>query len=149
MLVGLWVLVFTLLIDERPRRGVADGVAGGHDVDAIFIAVKCVAIGLCQAVDDRLRRAEGGGRVEEEIGARRPVDLGVVPFARQDDLQIFGRARRHLDAAVDRLATFIFLAGVDRSEEHTSELQSLMRISYAVFCLKKKKISYNKHINTD
>src|SRR3546814_5919150 len=34
-----------------------------------------------------------------------------------------------------------------RSEEHTSELQSLMRISYAVFCLKKKK---NKHnTNTD
>src|SRR3546814_3115871 len=30
--------------------------------------------------------------------------------------------------------------GVVRSEEHTSELQSLMRISYAVFCLKKKKI---------
>src|SRR3546814_7911048 len=28
--------------------------------------------------------------------------------------------------------------GADRSEEHTSELQSLMRISYAVFCLKKK-----------
>src|SRR3546814_2031543 len=28
--------------------------------------------------------------------------------------------------------------GLDRSEEHTSELQSLMRISYAVFCLKKK-----------
>src|SRR3546814_9114941 len=31
------------------------------------------------------------------------------------------------------------LAGANRSEEHTSELQSLMRISYAVFCLKKKK----------
>src|SRR3546814_1138259 len=30
------------------------------------------------------------------------------------------------------------LAGIQRSEEHTSELQSLMRISYAVFCLKKK-----------
>src|SRR3546814_7330531 len=30
-------------------------------------------------------------------------------------------------------------AGEERSEEHTSELQSLMRISYAVFCLKKKK----------
>src|SRR3546814_9163853 len=29
-----------------------------------------------------------------------------------------------------------------RSEEHTSELQSLMRISYAVFCLKKKKTNY-------
>src|SRR3546814_2581131 len=32
-----------------------------------------------------------------------------------------------------------------RSEEHTSELQSLMRISYAVFCLKKKKHKYMKH----
>src|SRR3546814_3992295 len=31
-----------------------------------------------------------------------------------------------------------------RSEEHTSELQSLMRISYAVFCLKKKKIELHK-----
>src|SRR3546814_1658471 len=31
-----------------------------------------------------------------------------------------------------------------RSEEHTSELQSLMRISYAVFCLKKKTIQYKK-----
>src|SRR3546814_6979982 len=34
--------------------------------------------------------------------------------------------------------------GHQRSEEHTSELQSLMRISYAVFCLKKKK-KQNKH----
>src|SRR3546814_1777297 len=34
-----------------------------------------------------------------------------------------------------------------RSEEHTSELQSLMRISYAVFCLKKKKNNtYNKYM---
>src|SRR3546814_1324146 len=32
----------------------------------------------------------------------------------------------------------------ERSEEHTSELQSLMRISYAVFCLKKKKTTYAK-----
>src|SRR3546814_4763836 len=32
-----------------------------------------------------------------------------------------------------------YLKATDRSEEHTSELQSLMRISYAVFCLKKKK----------
>src|SRR3546814_6390191 len=33
-----------------------------------------------------------------------------------------------------------------RSEEHTSELQSLMRISYAVFCLKKKKIDTHKRL---
>src|SRR3546814_2342073 len=35
-----------------------------------------------------------------------------------------------------------------RSEEHTSELQSLMRISYAVFCLKKKKKQKEKNINS-
>src|SRR3546814_4540613 len=34
-------------------------------------------------------------------------------------------------------------AGLERSEEHTSELQSLMRISYAVFCLKKKQKKTN------
>src|SRR3546814_4885925 len=37
-----------------------------------------------------------------------------------------------------RPGSFASLTLVDRSEEHTSELQSLMRISYAVFCLKKK-----------
>src|SRR3546814_2161069 len=36
-----------------------------------------------------------------------------------------------------------------RSEEHTSELQSLMRISYAVFCLKKKKNTTHKHTADD
>src|SRR3546814_8289920 len=38
------------------------------------------------------------------------------------------------------------LVAIDRSEEHTSELQSLMRSSYAVFCLKKKK---NKFTNNE
>src|SRR3546814_4973730 len=38
-----------------------------------------------------------------------------------------------------RDSTFTAFANIFRSEEHTSELQSLMRISYAVFCLKKKK----------
>src|SRR3546814_4492602 len=37
---------------------------------------------------------------------------------------------------------------VGRSEEHTSELQSLMRISYAVFCLKKKKNNHSKLLLT-
>src|SRR3546814_6650402 len=37
---------------------------------------------------------------------------------------------------------------MNRSEEHTSELQSLMRISYAVFCLKKKK-KHNQNDNDD
>src|SRR3546814_2657823 len=40
------------------------------------------------------------------------------------------------------------LAGEARSEEHTSELQSLMRISYAVFCLKKKKTTQHIYTST-
>src|SRR3546814_3109670 len=47
-----------------------------------------------------------------------------------------------------RWGTLLFILGLifvmGRSEEHTSELQSLMRISYAVFCLKKKK-SHHPH----
>src|SRR3546814_7417510 len=39
--------------------------------------------------------------------------------------------------------------GLRRSEEHTSELQSLMRISYAVFCLKKKQHQQHMRMSTD
>src|SRR3546814_1369275 len=53
------------------------------------------------------------------------------------------RARLTLSAFLRLLV--VTAIGADRSEEHTSELQSLMRISYAVFCLKKKR---RKHIFT-
>src|SRR3546814_5087866 len=53
-------------------------------------------------------------------------------------LDVFFRNHHHLDAAAMSCQQ-LFLQAADRSEEHTSELQSLMRISYAVFCLKKKK----------
>src|SRR3546814_4071561 len=47
----------------------------------------------------------------------------------------------------DRIVEFIFdRLAAHRSEEHTSELQSLMRISYAVFCLKKKNNILIHHI---
>src|SRR3546814_1893362 len=54
----------------------------------------------------------------------------------------------HIHGALDRMCALYAQFGVDlgelrRSEEHTSELQSLMRISYAVFCLKKKKDTTN------
>src|SRR3546814_3873370 len=48
------------------------------------------------------------------------------------------RTAGRLDRDADRI-------GVMRSEEHTSELQSLMRISYAVFCLKKQQPKSNNH----
>src|SRR3546814_5838118 len=49
-----------------------------------------------------------------------------------------GKAARDFPVAVVEVVLRQVAQVVDRSEEHTSELQSLMRISYAVFCLKKK-----------
>src|SRR3546814_3153004 len=46
-----------------------------------------------------------------------------------------------------KYADAIYVGG-ERSEEHTSELQSLMRISYAVFCLKKKNTKQQNQLNT-
>src|SRR3546814_3720062 len=59
-----------------------------------------------------------------------------------------GVRRQVLDLAVEQALRFQgldeVLLGAQRSEEHTSELQSLMRISYAVFCLKKKNNQTNR-----
>src|SRR3546814_4058296 len=53
---------------------------------------------------------------------------------------VFSPSPNAADGAVGaRITSHVSNAAVKRSEEHTSELQSLMRISYAVFCLKKKK----------
>src|SRR3546814_3735087 len=57
----------------------------------------------------------------------------------------FGLNRLTVTTLLVALAVSIAFNFVMRSEEHTSELQSLMRISYAVFCLKKKNI----HIPTN
>src|SRR3546814_2718848 len=72
------------------------------------------------------------GRGGDLCPPRRSGMRGVRPARRAA-----GRSRRR--GGVDG-------AGQQRSEEHTSELQSLMRISYAVFCLKKKK-NNTKHNN--
>src|SRR3546814_5952826 len=62
---------------------------------------------------------------------------------------IAGLHVRRRDAEQKLRATETNLARLDdRSEEHTSELQSLMRISYAVFCLKKHNNTQNKTYNS-
>src|SRR3546814_4876490 len=66
------------------------------------------------------------GREAELEGIDRPL-----PFAADESCVSLAE----LDSLVGRFDT----VNIKRSEEHTSELQSLMRISYAVFCLKKKK----------
>src|SRR3546814_18196474 len=57
--------------------------------------------------------------------------------------EAFERRSKEIPGSTALLATIMrsYLRFLIRSEEHTSELQSLMRISYAVFCLKKKKIN--------
>src|SRR3546814_4758021 len=75
-----------------------------------------------------LRGDEGGGRAIAQ-----PVE-GGVHLSRQQAADAGGDDRPRGGLYRHRL-----YRDVPRSEEHTSELQSLMRISYAVFCLKKKK----------
>src|SRR3546814_8426829 len=69
--------------------------------------------------------------LEHPHGLRSVLELRPLHLARHDDARREVREADSRRRLVDVLAT--------RSEEHTSELQSLMRISYAVFCLKKKK----------
>src|SRR3546814_1124165 len=91
------------------------------------------------------RRSRGDARVDHDLGA----------VARQRHRRFLGKTRDRIERQRE----------VGRSEEHTSELQSLMRISYAVFCLKKKtqttngytiknttdtrQANYNKKASTD
>src|SRR3546814_9703724 len=101
--------------------------------------------------------------MEVVLGGERNLDLLPAEFQQQEPMRdflerLFGLldtgtaqvenvlARR--DHLLDpRLTSPSLLSAIEtwlgmiRSEEHTSELQSLMRISYAVFCLKKKKKS--------
>src|SRR3546814_9440638 len=83
----------------------------------------------------------GQGRGQQMYGVARQVgvgDMALLAFYRQFARQrsapsVLGRIAQCIDRG--RLAN-VYVAA--RSEEHTSELQSLMRTSYAVFCLKKK-----------
>src|SRR3546814_2293838 len=77
------------------------------------------------------------GFAAESIGFEARVVSRPGPFLRE--LDIWAPTHIALDLIMpemDGVEVVRLLAG--RSEEHTSELQSLMRISYAVFCLKKK-----------
>src|SRR3546814_4203037 len=100
--------------------------------------------------------AAAGTQVAEDAGAvgAEQLDAAAIAVAGRARVQPAGRGNRHdvVGADPDRAAAgdaACVQVGrvVDRrrrSEEHTSELQSLMRISYAVFCLKKKTRN-NKH----
>src|SRR3546814_9801135 len=80
------------------------------------------------------------------LGAsRRSMQRFTLAATTADDLNQFMENQGRLWGARRDAVQRAEQAAWQRSEEHTSELQSLMRISYAVFCLKKKK---NKTHNT-
>src|SRR3546814_7898139 len=77
------------------------------------------------------RASEPRHRAVDQLYGASTKDCRVVRWSRRNRMHA-ATERRHAPALrCDRT--------IQRSEEHTSELQSLMRISYAVFCLKKKK----------
>src|SRR3546814_2770196 len=83
--------------------------------------------GLAHAAHDFHREAHAVFR------AAAPAVVALVGARNRELVEQVALRAHHLDAVVAAL----------RSEEHTTELQSLMRISYAVFCLKKKNKQYN------
>src|SRR3546814_2050835 len=113
------------LADERLRAGVLDN----H-------------------VDDA--RLAGDLVLHLEPRRRAPADIDAVRILHDESLHAVricdARDVRHLLGGDGGVMQVIDERARNRSEEHTSELQSLMRISYAVFCLKKKiKIHGNNH----
>src|SRR3546814_1146803 len=81
-------------------------------------------------------------------GREQVLDAGDAIFLRGSERSVIESGGRttftNISVPIDELTPMLAsgedlsMATVSRSEEHTSELQSLMRISYAVFCLKKK-----------
>src|SRR3546814_8262923 len=104
------------------------------------------------ALEDRIVKRFSSRHAKAPAGNRRlPVVEEFVPALRAigdarkaDSTELAGNPRAR--SAVLRVAEKLGLGIGDRSEEHTSELQSLMRISYAVFCMKKKTKKQHKRL---
>src|SRR3546814_10851973 len=140
MVIGICVHVFVLFNDTATT----EIYTYGHTLalhDALPISAR-IRAGVhpaphrqCAGGDGRHHRAHGCA--DDPVLHARPV-RGAGRAAGGGDLRYFagGVAMRRLMLAAMLMAATPGQA--ERSEEHTSELQSLMRISYAVFCLKKK-----------
>src|SRR3546814_1430445 len=101
--------------------------------------------GLVGGIEGAVLVAHGAGgdahgaivqRADQRVGLDRQRRLRKLLWE-APDLPAAGNRRMVVE---EHLVCVAADFAIERSEEHTSELQSLMRISYAVFCLKKKKI---------
>src|SRR3546814_6453043 len=92
-------------------------------------------------------KAEAAGWWANKWGRRAIVAVGVLALGWIAILLLFARDLPSTEALLAYEPPLpSHVRAIDgRSEEHTSELQSLMRISYAVFCLKKKKKKPERH----
>src|SRR3546814_1352027 len=95
--------------------------------------------GLVRRLPDRSRRARGRAPRSERCASSAPMtDESLAKLAK---MLRFGNFRLGHETLLQEDVEALFernSVGFRRSEEHTSELQSLMRTSYAVFCLKQK-----------
>src|SRR3546814_6700059 len=100
-----------------------------HTRCALVTGVQTCALPICPDFRDRLSDLAGCWWVKPRRGKSYPQGGLVLIYGLKSRVTGFWRLRK--------------IMNIIRSEEHTSELQSLMRISYAVFCLKKKKTKSN------
>src|SRR3546814_8933638 len=113
----------------------------------------CIVVYLCkQKTAYELRISDGSSDVcSSDLLSRRRAGLRRVPpvagAKRRRPHALFVAYHLALARGLRRLDPFRCLPSGPRSAEHTSELQSLMRISYAVFCLKNKNID-RAHVGT-
>src|SRR3546814_1130467 len=105
--------------------------------------------------ENQLRRLASGNRTKFEQMAMFLSAIDLSNFAENNNSQKIAKLSGTVRGSDNkrRAGVKVIVAGVetvtnDRSEEHTSELQSLMRISYAVFCLKKKNKNTSKIHNS-
>src|SRR3546814_5974018 len=111
--------------------------------EAVGVIAKHVARELVEQDHHRQRFPRGAEEALSRLGALLPPKV-LEPLAdeRVEAVVPPPLYRRQPEPEIEDLVSPVFhdhvTAPPSRSEEHTSELQSLMRISYAVFCLKKK-----------
>src|SRR3546814_8659737 len=132
--------VFVFFFSSR-RRHTRCALVTGVQTCALPIWPPIVPVALIRLIAPRARPGSGSGLADDFRGlaaGRFRLELGRALHVKRSEIDRIEPERREaaiLNGAVDNLAG----EGKKRSEEHTSELQSIMRISYAVLCLKKKK----------
>src|SRR3546814_9150047 len=112
-----------------------DDTSNSKGISRRTILKMAATTGAAAMVSPRIVMATGEQPVK--FGVDNPV-TGTYAITGRNELQGMQLAIEEINAMGGILGRQATLVVEDRSEEHTSELQSLMRISYAVFCLKKK-----------